>query len=55
MKGITKFNHWAMPVYKKRWAFVATIASRAKRITRYKVGWLNTLDFFSWRRATQSA
>lgn len=51
MKGITKFDHWAMAVHYKRWAAVATIASRLKKITHYKIRFLNTIDFYAWRRA----
>lgn len=51
MKGITKFDHWAMPVYKKGWAFIATLAGIAKVRTRYKFQWMNQLDFYAWRKA----
>jgi hypothetical protein len=46
------FKHWAMPVTRKRWAFVSTLAGMAKRATSYKIRAFNTLDFYAWRKAT---
>lgn len=52
MRGITRFDHWAMPVYSKPWAFVATVADRLKQATRYKIGALNAFAHHAWCRAT---
>lgn len=47
--GVWFGKGWAQPVVSKRWAFVATVTDRLKRLTRYRL--FVSAAHRSWERA----